>query len=384
MNIAMIGQKGIPTMAGGVEKHVQELSVRLAAAGHNVTVYTRPWYTPAQRRRYSKVALVSLPSLRSKHADAISHTALAIVHAAFRLKPEVVHIHAVGPALLTPLARVLCPSAKVVVTFHCIDRQHQKWGRFAKIMLRLGEVMAMRFAHEVITVSKTLQDYSYEVYGRQTHYIPNGISVVNRRPAQLIKRKFDLSSQSYILCVARLVRHKGIHHLIAAYQQLHTDKKLVIVGDGAFTDDYIQEIHTQANTNPNIIFTGLQTGHLLEELFSNAYAFVLPSESEGLPIVVLEAAAYGLTVLASDIPANVEIVQHCGLMFRNRSVPDLVKQLMVVLHEPDIVQRTGKLARSHVLKHYLWDDIAVRTNQLYQQLGATEPAVLPRLVQLQR
>lgn len=374
MKIAMIGQKGMPALAGGVEKHVQELSTRLAANGDEVVVYTRSWYTPAIKTEHDGVRLVSLPSLHSKNLDAISHTALAIMHAAFIERPDVIHIHAVGPALLTGLARVLAPRSKIVVTFHCIDRQHQKWSRFAKIMLWLGEWIAMKFAHEVISVSRTLKNYAYEAYGRDTTYIPNGISQVQARQASMITQEFGLHTDDYFVCVARLVRHKGIHFLIRAYQQLRTTKKLVIVGDGAFTDDYVNEIKALAAGNPNIIFTGLQTGQMLEELFSNAYAFILPSQSEGLPIALLEAASYGKAVLASDIPANLEIVQHCGLSFTNGSISELADKLQLLINEPDLVETTGRAARKYVLRHYLWDDVAAHTTMLYKRVLAHQPS----------
>lgn len=377
MKIALIGQKGIPTKSGGVEKHVEELSVRLAQqADTEVVAYTRPWYTPKQKKAYKGVRLVSLPSIYSKHLDAISHTFLAIIHASLIERADVIHIHAVGPALLTWLARILRPRAKVIVTFHCIDRQHQKWGRLAKFMLWLGEWSAMTSAHEVVSVSRTLQQYAYEVYGRTTNYIPNGISDQVLQPASIIEQQFGLTADSYLLMVSRLVRHKGVHHLINAYKELKTDKKLVIVGDSAFTDDYVQEIQTLAAGNDNIIFTGLQTGKTLAELFSNAYAFVLPSESEGLPIVLLEAAAYGLPIVASDIPANLEIIESAGQSFRNGDVADLQQALQKIIDQPDQAKASGKVGRQFVLKNYLWDDIAAKTQQLYD--GVTVCYTSPR------
>lgn len=365
MKIAMIGQKGIPALQGGVEKHVQELALRLVEDNHEVVAYTRPWYTLKRLDNHKGVKLVSLPSIKAKHFDAITHTGLAIFHAAWKEKADIIHIHAVGPALLTWLARVLRPQAKVVVTFHCLDRQHQKWGILARLMLWLGEWSAMKFAHEVIAVSRTLQQYSYEVYKRSVRYIPNGVSHVQQQPASVIKEQFGLDKDTYIVMVARLVRHKGVHHLIKAYNQLDTDKKLVIVGGSAFTDDYVQEIQDMAANNQDIIFTGFQSGRVLEELFSNAYCYVLPSESEGLPIALLEAAAYGLPLIASDIPANVEIVQHCGISFRNTDVDSLKHSLRTVLDDPEYAVELGKQARKHVHKYYQWDDIAKQTIQLY-------------------
>lgn len=375
MKIAMIGQKGIPALQGGVEKHVQELALRLVENNHEVVAYTRPWYTLKRLDNHKGVKLVSLPSIKAKHFDAITHTGLAIFHAAWKEKADIIHIHAVGPALLTWLARLLRPQAKVVVTFHCLDRQHQKWGILARLMLWLGEWSAMKFAHEVIAVSRTLQQYSYEVYKRSVRYIPNGVSHVQQQPVSVIKEQFGIDKNSYIVMVARLVRHKGVHHLIKAYNQLDTDKKLVIVGGSAFTDDYVKEIQDMAVNNPDIIFTGFQSGRVLEELFSNAYCYVLPSESEGLPIALLEAAAYGLPLIASDIPANLEIVQHCGISFRNTDVDSLKHALRTVLDDPEYAVELGKQARKHVHKYYQWDDIAKQTIQLYGDCLSESPVI---------
>ncbi len=368
MKIAMIGQKGVPiSQGGGVEKHVQELAVRLAEM-NTVIAYTRPQYTPTSYRYYFKVKLVSLPSIATKHLDTITHTFLAIVHATLKEKVDIVHIHSVGPALLTWLPRLLRPKTQVIVTFHSMDRQHQKWGKFARFMLWLGEWIAMKFAQEVITVSKALQSYTFEMYGRLTTYIPNGIAEMNIVPAKMITNQFGLTPNNYILAVNRLVRHKGVHHLIKAYQQLNTDKKLVIAGGSVFTDHYVQELHALANGNPNIIFTGNQTGTILAELFSNSYCYVLPSESEGLSIALLEAAAYGKTVIAADIPANAEIVMHCGMSFKCNDIQDLKAKLEQALINSAVVAQTGTLGQKYVLAHYHWDDIAKRTNRLYQQV----------------
>ncbi len=368
MKITLIGQKGIPTLAGGVERHVEELAVRLAKQpAIDVVVYTRPWYTAKTITHYKGVRLVSLPTLYSKHLDAISHTFLAIVHAALIERADIIHIHAVGPALFTWLARLLRPKARVIVTFHCIDRQHQKWGLFAKFMLWMGEWSAMQFAHEVIAVSNTLKQYAYESYGRVVRYIPNGATMGQYLPASIITQQFGLEKNGYILMVSRLVRHKGAHHLIKAYQALQTTKQLVIVGESAFTDEYVQEIKQLAAGDDRIIFTGLQTGKALQELFSNAYCFVLPSESEGLPIVLLEAGSYGKALVASDIPANREVIDGAGILVPVANITALQAALQNILADPELVLNLGERARSLVQKRYLWDNVSIATYQLYQE-----------------
>ncbi|MFH0818644.1 MAG: glycosyltransferase family 4 protein [Patescibacteria group bacterium] len=366
MKIAMIGQKGIPSIYGGIEKHVEELSVRLADLGNKVYVYTRAYYTDKNKKKYQTVNLINLPTIHTKHLDAISHTLFSSVHALFQ-DYDIIHYHGVGPCLLSFIPRILKPQAKVVCTFHCIDRHHQKWGWFARFMLWLGERAACTFAHEVVTVSKNLQSYTYEVYNCRSRYIPNGISEVQNIKPSIISQKYGLDGNDYIVVVSRLIPHKGIHYLIEAYQGLITDKKLVIVGDSSFTDPYVRALKEQAGGSDKIIFTGFESGQTLAELFSNAYVYVQPSESEGLPISVLEAAVYGKCVLASDIPANMEIVRECGLHFENTNVSDLREKLKFVLENPDVVAKTGKYARKYVLENYNWTDIVKKTVRMYRK-----------------
>lgn len=371
----MIGQKGIPAIYGGVERHVEELSLRLVEKKLDVTVYTRPFYTDKNKRAYKGITLKSIPTINSKHFSAIIHTFLSTIDA-IRKDVDIFHYHSVGPSLLCFMPRIFKPKAKVIVTFHCIDRQHQKWGRFARFMLWLGEFMACKFAHEVVTVSKTLRQYCYEVYNRKTNYIPNGVPIMQNESASMIISEFGLEKDSYIVMVSRLVKHKGAHHLIEAYNMLdNPDKKLVIVGESAFTENYVRQIKQMAKGNPNIIFTGYQSGKALNELFSNAYLYVHPSESEGLPISVLEAAAYGKCILASDIPANLEIVKECGMVFENRNVADLKEKLEFLLRNPEEVGKTGKIARKFVMENYSWEDITKKVFKLYLKAYENEPVI---------
>lgn len=373
MKIAMIGQKGIPSIYGGIEKHVEELSIRLAEQGNSITAYTRLYYTPKNKKVYKGVKLVSLPSIHTKHLDAISHTFLATIHALWN-NNDIIHYHGVGPSLLAFIPRILKPRVKVFSTFHCLDRQHQKWGCFARFMLLLGEKATCRFAHKVIAVSKTIKDYCYEAYQREAVYLPNGVAPMQSVKPSIIKQKFGLAGNDYIAVVSRLIPHKGIHYLISAYQQLKTDKKLVIVGDSYFTDNYVKRLKNLSKGDENIIFTGFQTGATLAELFGNAYLYVQPSESEGLPISVLEASAYGKCVLASDIPANLEIVRECGLSFANKDIQDLTQKLNFLLKHPEEVEKTGKYARKYVLEHYNWEDIVKQTQILYHSATVKETA----------
>jgi glycosyltransferase involved in cell wall biosynthesis len=374
MRIAMVGQKGIPARYGGIERHVEELSVRLGEAGHEVLVYTREWFASPQTKDMKGVQAIITPTIRTKHLDAIVHTFTSTLHS-IRAGADIIHYHGVGPSLLSWLPRLLAPRIKVVATFHCVDRYHQKWNSFAQLMLGLGERFACLFPHRTIAVSKILRAYCNDRFGRATVYVPNGIE----RPGgqglgdEKTLAKFGLDQDGYIVMVSRLVRHKGAHHLIEAYQELERQgrtqgKKCVIVGGSAFTDDYVDELLKQSEGDRNIVFTGYQSGRDLDALFANAYLVVHPSESEGLPIAVLEAMSYGKTVLASDIPENLEVTRDHGVNFRNRDVRDLREKLDFLLQSPSFVTRQGEAAQEFVLRNYRWDDIAHAVDGVYRSL----------------
>lgn len=366
MRIAMIGQKGIPTLYGGIERHVEELATRLTKLGNSVFVYTRPYYTPKTKKTHRGVNLISLPSIKTKHLDAITHTLLATVHALF-MNYDVIHYHGVGPSLLSFVPRILKPKVRVITTFHCRDSVLKKWNAFAKFVLNLGERTATLFAHETIAVSKSLSEYIYQAYKKEVNYIPSGVNLPQIKKPNMITREFGLLGDDYLLTVTRLIEDKGIHYLIEAYNNLETNKKLVIVGDTSFTDEYVLKLKTMAKDNPNIIFTGWQSGDMLNELYSNAYLFVHPSVSEGLPVAVLEAASHGLGILASDIPANLEVVDKYGFTFRNRDIKHLENKLRLALANPEQVKEIGQKARCHVIEKYNWQKVAYATTQLYSE-----------------
>lgn len=357
MKIAIIGQKGIPVKYGGVERHVEDLSVRLVERGLEVLAYTRPNYTPKRLKNYKGVQLQSIPSLPTKHLDAISHTFLAILDLAFRQKDvDVVHFHSIGPSSLIWLLKLLRPKLPIIATFHTQCYHHGKWGGFAKAYLKFGERMICSLPNKTITVSKGLFKYASEKYSGNFVYIPNGVA--KKEPAELKEiAKWGLVRGEYFLVVSRLVRHKGVHHLIKAYNQLKTDKKLVIVGASAFTDDYIKELLVLAAPNQKIIFTDNQEGPVLEELFSNAYLFVQPSESEGLSIALLEAMAYNLPVVSSDIPENLEVIEDAGVIFENKNADDLAVKLQYCLENIEVLNVKKAQAMKKVLKEYDWEGI---------------------------
>ena len=280
MKVAYIGQKGLPASYGGVERHVEELAARVAAAGHQVVVYNRSHYNPQAPGRYRGVEVVTLPSLATKHLDAITHVAVCSAHAMAH-GADLVHYHAIGPALLSWMPRLR--GAASVVTVHGRDWQRPKWGAFASLALRGGEWAAMHAPDETIVVSRSLADELAARYGRPARCIPNGI-VLEEGDDPGVLDGLGIEPQGYVLFASRLVPEKGAHYLIEAWRQLDTDLSLVMAGDSSFSADYVASLRAGC-VDERVVFPGYVYGRSLATLFRNAALFVLPSDVEGLPIM---------------------------------------------------------------------------------------------------
>jgi glycosyltransferase involved in cell wall biosynthesis len=375
MKIAMIGQKGIPAKFGGVERHVAELSERLAENGNEVTVYCRRWYAPELAE--TKVKQIFTPTLHTKNLDAIVHTFTSTLHAIFTEKPDIIHYHGVGPALLAWMPRLLSPKTRVIVTFHCIDRTHDKWGRFARLMLRVGEWSACGNADRTITVSETLKRYCGESYETDTVCIPNGVTpLAEVSPASL--NSWNLIPGKYLLFVGRIIRLKGLHTLLAAYRNLpetvRVEYPLVIAGEGYYSDSYLKELTTLAKGLP-VKFVGNQTGEALAALYRYASLLVQPSETEGMPMVVLEAAGSGTPILASSIAAHREILGDDGNYFEVKNSFDLTRALSETLGRIDELKLAAKDLAAKINQKYSWDGIVKQTNEVY--LSTARPMRVP-------
>ena len=361
MKIAMIGSRGIPETYSGIETALKAMCPRLAARGHEVTVYCRSYYGVPDE--YEGVRLISLPSINTKHLDTISHVALCTAHSLFQ-DFDIIHFHALGPTLLAWLPRAM--GRKVVATVQGLDWQRAKWAAVARRTLQLAERTSARLPHRTVVVSKVLQSYYETRYGSSVVYIPNGVEMAVRRPPYLLRQEYGLTGDDYILFASRLVPEKGCHYLLEAYSKLDSSIKLVIAGEGVHTEDYVASLKEMAR--PGVIFTGYLSGELLAELFSNAYLYVLPSEMEGLSLSLLEAMSYELCVLSSDIPENREVIQDHGFTFRSGDANSLAQVLDHLLHEEDLVRKYRVKARARVQEEYNWDNITDLTDQLYQSL----------------
>jgi glycosyltransferase involved in cell wall biosynthesis len=373
MKVAFIGQKGIPAIGGGVERYVEDIATRLVAQDHEVIVYTRPYYTSKKITSYKNVSLVSLPSIRTKHLDAISHTFLAVVHACF-FKVDIIHFQSIGPALLSWLPKLLRPKMIIVSTLQSRDYEHLKWGSFACAMLKLGERFMCRFSDELIVVTEKMKDYVKSEYNFAATVVPNGSNLYDVIENDDHIKTLGLEKQNYIVAISRLVRHKGLAYLIDAYKQLTTNQKLVIVGSGSFTDDYVSELKEMAGDNPNIIFTGNQSGETLAQLYTHASLFVQPSESEGLSLALLEAMSRQVPVLVSDILENTDAVKDAGFIFENKNITDLKEKLQFILDDPEQTRVMAIAGRKIIEKYYNWENIVQDIMNLYNHALADKKA----------
>ncbi|MEI6511174.1 MAG: glycosyltransferase family 4 protein [Candidatus Uhrbacteria bacterium] len=379
MRIAMIGQKGfeIGQRGGGIEQHVRALSLYLGRRGHEVTVYARRRYDRAEKAEGAErpgVDVRFVPTIYRKNLEAIVHTFLCTVDALLR-DYDIIHYHGVGPATLAWIPRLLKPKTRVVVTFHSQDQFHAKWGLFARKYLEFGEWAACEFPHATLAVSHVIKIYARNRFHKEIIYIPNGAEVQNVTATDEIKT-FGLVAGKYVLNVGRLVPHKGIHTLIEGWKMakgaggswgaLGADGwKLVIVGAATYTSDYEKKLRASIEGRDDILMLGYQSGESLRQLFAHAYLYVQPSESEGLPVVVLEAMSYGRPVLVSDIPENLEAMKNAGFSFENKNVDDLAKKLGDLIAHPEIVAEAAKSTQEVVLKHFNWEIIAVHTEAVY-------------------
>ena len=370
--IAMIGHKFIPSRNGGVEVVVSNLAPQLVQLGCDVTCYNRTNedFKKARKsgplpREYRGVRLVWTPTVNRRGLAAMTSSIVATVMAAFG-SYDLVHFHTEGPCILCWLPKLF--GKKVVVTIHGLDHMRQKWGKLASAYIMRGEKAAVRHADRIIVLSKGVQEYFMEKYKRETVLIPNGIDPAENKPADEITKRFGLKPREYILFLGRLVPEKGIHYLIEAYQMLKTDKKLVIVGGTSDTDDYVKQLYAMAANNPSILFAGFQEGLMAEELYSNAYLYVLPSDLEGMPLTLLEAMNYGCCCVTSDIGECTDVMNGCGVSFPRGNVDALRLALQDLCDHPEKVSACQGKAKEVVSAKYTWQDITARTHALYGEV----------------
>jgi glycosyltransferase involved in cell wall biosynthesis len=361
LRIAFIGGRGVVSKYSGIETYYEEIGKRLTGMGNEVTVYCRTYFTPPGKE-HDGMQVVRLPTIRSKHLETLVHTFLSTLHVL--VQPcDVVHYHALGPALFSFIPRLA--GKKTVVTVQGLDWQRKKWGRIAAAVLRVGERAAVSLPNHTMVVSRELQSHYREVHGMETSYVPNGGML---RERHLPEKIFDwgLEPGRYILFLGRFSPEKGCHLLVEAYEKLDTDVKLVMAGASSYCDDYSRRLLSHASDRIKML--DWVSGEALDELLTNAMVFVLPSDLEGLSLALLDAMGAGLCVLTSDVTENREAVADAGFAFRRGDADDLADRLRFLIANPAVRDAAGRAAKRRIREHYLWPQIASEIERVYLEM----------------
>jgi glycosyltransferase involved in cell wall biosynthesis len=364
MKVMVLGIRGLPNVPGGIETHAEQLYRRIAKLGCEIEVIVRSPFVPPDVRRVAGIRVRRIWAPRRTGLEAFVHSFLGLIYAAFA-RPDVLHVHAIGPAIVAPFAHLL--GLKVLVTHHGPDYERDKWGAFARAVLRTGERFGMRYSDARVAISNNIAEHVRKNYGVDCDLIPNGVVVPQKRVGKAHLETFGLKPGRYFLHVSRLVPEKRHIDLIDAFKAARTPGwKLALVG-GIGADEYSRQV-VAAASDPDIVMTGFQNGEALEQLYAHAGAFVLPSSHEGLPIALLEALSYGLRVLASDIPAHLEVGLERSSYFRSGDLDSLRRGLEGIMRAPnDPSARAAR--RDLVRREYDWDRIAAQTEAVYERIA---------------
>ena len=357
--VAVIGIKGMPSRASGVEVHAENLYQRMSSR-YEITAFCRKRYCAKICSNYKGIRIKYIPSINTKSLDAISYTFVATI-AALLKGYDIYHFHALGPSSMCWLPKLF--RKKVICTVHGLDWKREKWGRLGRAYLQFGEKMLAKYADSVIVLTKADKEHFQKKWGITPTIISNGVNIPKKMEDIMPRKGLE---DGYILFLARLVPEKGIHYLIEAYIASSCTKKLVIAGDGSHSDDYVERLHHMAERNRNIIFTGRVEGEELISLYQHASLYVLPSDLEGQPVGLLEAMSYGCLCLVSDIDANIETLGDYGYYFKKGDVKSLTDKLKEF--------QAGKLTvdkekeKSYIEEKYGWDAITEKTIIEYGRL----------------
>jgi glycosyltransferase involved in cell wall biosynthesis len=365
LRIAFIGGRGLVSKYSGIEAYYEEIGKTLTGMGHEVTAYCRTYFTPPGKE-HNGMRVVRLPTIRSKHLETLVHTFLSTMHVLTQ-PCDVVHYHALGPALFSFIPRLT--GKKTVVTVQGLDWQRKKWGRLASSVLHLGERGAVSLPTRTMVVSHVLQEHYRTGYGAKTSYVPNGGVLRDWHVPRKIM-EWGIEPGNYILFLGRFSPEKGCHLLVEAYEKLQTDTTLVMAGASSYCPDYSRQLRT--HTGGRIKMLDWVSGETLDELLTNAMIFVLPSDLEGLSLALLDAMGAGLCVLTSDVAENREAVDGAGFTFRRGDVCDLADRLRFLIANPVVRDAAGQAAKRRIREHYQWPAIARQIEQVYFEMMGWE------------
>ena len=363
--VAIIGIKGMPSRYSGLEVYSDIMAKALIDNDYEVGAFCRKEYCDEVVNEYNGIKIFHIPHIHTKHLDAITYACLATIIGIIK-KYDCFWFQALGPSIMAFLPHFF--KKKIVVTVHGLDWKREKFGLFAKKILMMGERNIARYADSIIVLNESDKAYFSNKYGRDTFLIKNGTVIIEKRSIGVICKKYDLSPNEYFLFMSRIVPEKKVDILIEAYKNVKTDKKLVIAGKGAYTNDYVKQVMNSAKNDSRIVFTGYISGDDINELYSNAYAYILPSSIEGQSIGLIEAMAAGLPCIVSDIEENKLTIKSCGYCFAEGDSNDLARVIEYILNNPDEAEMVGESAQLLARKEYDWKDKICKTLDVFETI----------------
>ena len=371
LRVAFVGGRGVVSKYSGIEAYYEEVGKRLAAAGHEVTIYCRNYFTP-KLKEHNGMRIVRLPTLRTKHSETVIHTFLSTMHAVTQ-RYDLIHYHALGPALFAMIPRMF--GVKTAVTVQGLDWQRKKWGPVASTVLRWGELASVRLPSATMVVSKVLQKRYLDMHHAEASYIPNGGLLREKSTPHKIF-EWGLEPGKYVLFLGRFSPEKCCHLLVEAFEQIETDAKLVMAGASSYCDEYSRELRTHASEKIKIL--DWVSGDTLDELLTNAMIFVLPSDMEGLSLALLDAMGAGLCVLTSDVPENREVVEGAGFTFQAGNSADLAERLKFLISNPAVRESAGRTAKKRIEAEYQWSKVALAIESHYCKILGLREDPIPK------
>jgi len=395
MKIALIGSRGIPARYSGFEQFYEQFAVRLVERGHEVTVYNRSHFIKDVKKEYKGVRIVSLPSVPTKHLDTIVHTALSSLHALFQ-GYDIVYYCIVGNSPLVWIPRMV--GAKTLINVDGEDWARDKWSGFAKTYQKWCERVACRSANIVVADAKGILARYKKLYNHETIFVPYGANIrsdlrtdtngsqplaeadnpnlqsTNYSPSAL--SKWNLNPNDYIFYVGRFVPENAIDLLIRAFKRLRTGKKLVIVGDAPYADDFKKSLHDLAADDNRIVFTGYAFGNDYAELSANAYFYVQPAGIDGTRPALLDQMGFGNCVLVRNSTVNMEVIGDCGCFFdRDRLEDSLTEVMQQLVDNGEMVEGYRKKVTSRIENYYNWEWVTSFYEELFQRMTTNSNAI---------
>lgn len=362
MKIAVMGIRGIPANYGGFETLAEELAPRLVKKGHEVTVYGRANIIKYNKKMYKGVKIKILPTISHKYFDTVFHTFLCTIHSLFE-RYDVILICNAANSIFSILPRLT--GTKVVVNVDGIERRRKKWNWFGKLWYFFGELFSVVFPNKIISDAKVIQQYYKRKYRRNSVFIPYGAHTGKVSTTNVLNR-FGLEPNGYFLYVSRLEPENNAHIVIKAFEEVKSDKKLVIVGDAPYAQDYIHSL--KKTKDKRILFTGFIFGKGYREFQSHAYCYIHATEVGGTHPALIEAMGFGNCVIANGTPENREVLSGTGLIYRKNNVEDLRKKMQFVVENPKILGEYITKAKRRIQQKYSWEFVKEEYERLFLQL----------------